>query len=324
VRGARSLFAVAASAIRLKLDSDDEGTGSGSVGAVPSPTAPSHICMHCPQDVDPNVPALARTTTGIISNRRPVDGVAADAHAPAPARGLSLMAAAKQAAARRILYARFFRGPVLGSDMDSLPAAAAAVAGSSASARAEDVPGPRKKRKAAKNASPPPASDTQSSGSSAAVAEPAAEADDDEARRAARRARKAARAARRAEKEARRVARRVRREARAAGAVDADAALMLVDAALTSTAGAPEAARSKKRRRATEAGGPADAAAVDVGVVAADDTGKKPRKTENDASAMTDVALAVIAAVGSTPSDSTLSTDGLAPKKKKKRKERDA
>ncbi|KAG1745967.1 uncharacterized protein EDB91DRAFT_135135 [Suillus paluster] len=62
---------------------------------------------------------LKRTTTGIISNRRPSSGTPAsgtstpdsDAYPRA-----SIIAIAKREAARKGLYSRFFRGPILGPD----------------------------------------------------------------------------------------------------------------------------------------------------------------------------------------------------------------
>ena len=81
-----------------------------------------------PQDpgaprTDPRSLLPRRTTTGILSNRRPVSGTPASTsgsttpNADADAQGrLSLLATAKREAAKRGLYARFFRGPVLGPD----------------------------------------------------------------------------------------------------------------------------------------------------------------------------------------------------------------
>lgn len=78
--------------------------------------------------MDPTSAPLRRTTTGIISNRRPVSGTPASTsgsttpslHVDATAR-LSLLATAKREAAKRGLYARFFRGPVLGPDDSPSP-----------------------------------------------------------------------------------------------------------------------------------------------------------------------------------------------------------
>ena len=58
-----------------------------------------------------------RTATGILSNRRPVSGTAADSGATTPESDTprpSLFTNAKREAAKRGLYSKFFRGPVLG------------------------------------------------------------------------------------------------------------------------------------------------------------------------------------------------------------------
>jgi hypothetical protein len=57
-----------------------------------------------------------RTPTGILSNRRPVGGTTANSGATTPdpeTPRLSLLGNAKREAAKRGLYSRFFRGPVL-------------------------------------------------------------------------------------------------------------------------------------------------------------------------------------------------------------------
>ena len=98
--------------------------------------APVLTVIH--QDPSSCTDPLRRTTTGIISNRRPITGTPAStsgsatpnlipdtgtitdahlAHAGATSRP-SLLATAKREAAMRGLYARFFRGPVLGPDDD--------------------------------------------------------------------------------------------------------------------------------------------------------------------------------------------------------------
>ncbi|KAG5638710.1 hypothetical protein H0H81_010692 [Sphagnurus paluster] len=92
------LFSAAAKSIQLKVTSDDEDSDAGS-----------------------SAPDFKRTTTGILSNRRPVTGVSAttsgtstpDEYVPK-----NLLSRAKREAARKGLYARFFRGPVLGPDDD--------------------------------------------------------------------------------------------------------------------------------------------------------------------------------------------------------------
>ncbi len=72
-------------------------------------------------------PHLHRTSTGIISHRRPISGTPAlsNSGSTTPSsssdpftrrRNISLLTAAKQEAARRTLYSMFFRGPVMRSD----------------------------------------------------------------------------------------------------------------------------------------------------------------------------------------------------------------
>ncbi|THG94030.1 hypothetical protein EW026_g7356 [Hermanssonia centrifuga] len=103
------VFSAAANSIKVKCyDSDSEDT------------EPSGITV-----------SIHRTTTGIISNRRPTTGTPVLSGVSTPlgepssssASGsttprLSVMAAAKQEAARRTLYSRFFRGPVIGSEFE--------------------------------------------------------------------------------------------------------------------------------------------------------------------------------------------------------------
>jgi len=90
------LFTAAASTIKIKVASDDEDSGK---------SEPSSAMT------------IKRTTTGIPSCRRPVSGTAVDSGATTPDNEtphLSLLANAKREAAKRGLYSRFFRGPVLG------------------------------------------------------------------------------------------------------------------------------------------------------------------------------------------------------------------
>ncbi|THH27577.1 hypothetical protein EUX98_g6618 [Antrodiella citrinella] len=92
------VFSAAASAIKIKTtDSDDESDDTDTPDGLP----------------------LQRTTTGIISNRRPATGTPAllsSSSSGSTTPRVSVMAAAKQEAARRTLYAMFFRGPVMRSD----------------------------------------------------------------------------------------------------------------------------------------------------------------------------------------------------------------
>ncbi|KAF8073769.1 hypothetical protein FPV67DRAFT_765160 [Lyophyllum atratum] len=98
------LFSAAAKSIQLKVTSSDDES-----------------------DTESSAPVFKRTTTGILSNRRPVTGVSAhtsgtstpDVRDEAPRS--NLLSIAKREAAKSNLYARFFRGPVLGPDDDHPP-----------------------------------------------------------------------------------------------------------------------------------------------------------------------------------------------------------
>ncbi|KAJ2919165.1 hypothetical protein MD484_g1244, partial [Candolleomyces efflorescens] len=103
------LFSAAASAIKVKLDdSDDEAQGDGGSSNT--------------SDSEKQQPILKRTATGIICNRRPTTGTPAHdssgTSTPSTSSGsrYSLIVTAKREAARRGLYSRFFRGPVMGPD----------------------------------------------------------------------------------------------------------------------------------------------------------------------------------------------------------------
>ncbi|KAH9179159.1 hypothetical protein EDB89DRAFT_1925661 [Lactarius sanguifluus] len=103
------LFTVAASAIQIECFSSDDEDGDASTRNVHSSTLD-----------------LRQTSTGILSNLPPVVGtpISSDDITPDTASGsstprLSIMALAKREAARRGLYSRFFRGPVLGPDVQS-------------------------------------------------------------------------------------------------------------------------------------------------------------------------------------------------------------
>ncbi|PFH53993.1 hypothetical protein AMATHDRAFT_136064 [Amanita thiersii Skay4041] len=99
------LFTAAACSIQLKIhnsDSEDEAD-SGK---------------------DESAPVWSRTSTGILSNRRPVTGTSAQssgASTPNPADQppkYNLLVTAKREAAKRSLYSRFFRGPVISEQTD--------------------------------------------------------------------------------------------------------------------------------------------------------------------------------------------------------------
>ncbi|KAJ7485983.1 hypothetical protein B0H11DRAFT_2279065 [Mycena galericulata] len=100
------LFSAASKSIQIKISRDDGDSDDS--------------------NAEPNASlSLKRTSTGILSNRRPVTGaIAGSSGATTPnvedtSSRLSLLATAKREAAKRGLYSRFFRGPVLGPDSPS-------------------------------------------------------------------------------------------------------------------------------------------------------------------------------------------------------------
>ncbi|GLB38403.1 putative dna-directed rna polymerase ii subunit rpb1 [Lyophyllum shimeji] len=106
------LFSAAAKSIQLKVTSDDDEAPDGGSSTT----------------------EFKRTATGIFSNRRPLTGVSASTSGTStPILGdntprSSLLSIAKREAAKSSLYARFFRGPVLGPDNDTAPLQAQEVA----------------------------------------------------------------------------------------------------------------------------------------------------------------------------------------------------
>ncbi|KAJ3791162.1 hypothetical protein GGU10DRAFT_382592 [Lentinula aff. detonsa] len=98
------LFSAASQAITVKIDDSDA-----------SDTDEIHSSV---------APVLRRTTTGILSNRRPVDVVPAlNSGASTPDSSsselrMSLIAMAKREAAKRNLYSRFYRGAVLAPEVE--------------------------------------------------------------------------------------------------------------------------------------------------------------------------------------------------------------
>ncbi|KAF8580112.1 hypothetical protein K439DRAFT_1637240 [Ramaria rubella] len=104
------LFSAAAKSIKIKVSQEDDTEADG------------------PQDNAAFLtePSLLRTATGILSTRRPVLGTPASSGSVTPADStlqtsmhLTLMATAKRESARKRLYARFFKGPVLGPEINS-------------------------------------------------------------------------------------------------------------------------------------------------------------------------------------------------------------
>ncbi|KAJ3836491.1 hypothetical protein F5878DRAFT_653074 [Lentinula raphanica] len=99
------LFSAASQAIKVKID-DSDASDSDELQSNAAPT-------------------LRRTTTGILSNRRPVDvtpssisGISTPDCSSSEAPRLSLIALAKREAAKRNLYSRFYRGAILISEED--------------------------------------------------------------------------------------------------------------------------------------------------------------------------------------------------------------
>jgi len=99
------VFSAAASRIAIAVDNSEDESDQAEI-----PTTSEVV-------------SFVRTKTGIISNRRPTAGTPIDSGSTTPNNSgsgsstprLSIMAAAKQEAARRMLYSMFFRGPVMTS-----------------------------------------------------------------------------------------------------------------------------------------------------------------------------------------------------------------
>lgn len=127
-----SLFTVAASAIQIECfssDDDDEDRPQPGVSALFF----IHHASAClkkllqTKHTRPSALELRQTSTGIPSNRPPIVGTPVSSGASTPSLCIdatpgpsaprpSLLSLAKREAARRVLYSRFFRGPILGPD----------------------------------------------------------------------------------------------------------------------------------------------------------------------------------------------------------------
>lgn len=108
------MFTAAASSIKVKLYND--GGDEGSVSRPFAQECPILTTCHqdTPQPSGSSTP-LDLTSTGIISNKPQKAGLLPfTTPVTLKATGLSVMALAKRESARRGLYSRFFRGPVLG------------------------------------------------------------------------------------------------------------------------------------------------------------------------------------------------------------------
>ncbi|OJA12091.1 hypothetical protein AZE42_03443 [Rhizopogon vesiculosus] len=101
------LYSAATKAITIKIADEDEENDDEDTNEDTSTTL-----------------QLKRTATGIISNRRPISGTPASASETStpdsdPYPRASVITIAKREAARKGLYSRFFRGPVLAPDIPS-------------------------------------------------------------------------------------------------------------------------------------------------------------------------------------------------------------
>ncbi|PAV17031.1 ribosome biogenesis [Pyrrhoderma noxium] len=103
------VFNVAAKTIQVKIHKDEDDSSNSD------------------PDIPDQLPALIRTSTGLISNKRPMfstsvslsssgSSTPSSSEASSSNSRMSIVAIAKRDAARRGLYSRFFRGPVLGPD----------------------------------------------------------------------------------------------------------------------------------------------------------------------------------------------------------------
>jgi len=93
------VFSAAAKSIKLRVLTDDESDSEKTDNADTAIT-------------------LKRTSTGILSSRRPPSGTPVDSGADTGQdTKYSLIVTAKREAARKGLYSRFFRGPVLGTEL---------------------------------------------------------------------------------------------------------------------------------------------------------------------------------------------------------------
>ncbi|QRW00417.1 hypothetical protein RhiJN_28435 [Ceratobasidium sp. AG-Ba] len=150
-----------------------------------------------------SAPTFHRTQTGIISNRRPTSlPTPSSSKSPSPPpSSVSIISRAKQEAARRSLYSRFLRGPLITQEslnLESPPAAAVAAGNAASILPVPLVPSP-----------PIATASIETNGT------PHVSTDDRKIRKAERAARKQARAERREAKALRRAARAERKARKA-------------------------------------------------------------------------------------------------------------
>lgn len=222
----------------------------------------------------PTTTVLSRTATGILSNRRPTSARATPGDTtpePAVPRGtLSVMAAAKREAARRALYAGFYRAFVMKSEVDA------------------DTPATKKRKRDSDDDNDDDSGATKWRTLAAAVTAPSAKVetksaegdeDDKAAQKRAKAERKAAKEERRALRAAKREKKRLKAERKAAKD-DARQAQAIRDSRNEDTAAAPAADASarhcKKDRKARAAQSGVDDAPAEPKLK------KKRRKTSDE------------------------------------------
>ena len=118
----RSLFTVASKTIQVKLHKDGDSDAT-SVSHLKPASTPFLTVMQDSDELS-SKPTLTRTSTGLISNKRPIIGTPASSGCSTPTPSTTaqlprtnLLAIAKRESARKGLYARFFRGPILGPEI---------------------------------------------------------------------------------------------------------------------------------------------------------------------------------------------------------------
>lgn len=111
-----SVFTAVAASINVKLSNEDSDEDTVSQRCLHACLIFTRHYQDTPQPSGSSTP-LDRTSTGILSNRPQKAGLpAVEAPAASQSVRLGLLALAKRESARRSLYSRFFRGPVLGPD----------------------------------------------------------------------------------------------------------------------------------------------------------------------------------------------------------------
>jgi hypothetical protein len=119
VNSLSSVFTTVATSINVKISNDDSDEGTVSRRCLPSRSIFTRHHQDTPQPSGSSTP-LDRTSTGILSSRPQKAGLPAlEAPVVPQSARPSLMVLAKRESARRGLYSKFFRGPVLGPDTEA-------------------------------------------------------------------------------------------------------------------------------------------------------------------------------------------------------------